>query len=133
MPTHSLGFVFNLQDPWMGTRLSDLSGPQNRYVLQRALSPQVHQLPTYWDIREVFSKRAATLPPHYEYCGRLPHRGPPTWLHQTINLPHPMGFFFVKKKDEGLRTCINFRGLNKFTIKDRHPLPLLSSALGSLC
>lgn len=36
------------------------------------------------------------------------------------------GFFFVKK-DGSLRLCIDFRGLNNVTIKNKYPLPLISS------
>lgn len=42
--------------------------------------------------------------------------------------PAGAGFFFVGKKDGGLRPCIDFRGLNEITIKNRYPLPLISSA-----
>ncbi|KAK3574131.1 hypothetical protein QTP86_003418 [Hemibagrus guttatus] len=38
------------------------------------------------------------------------------------------GFFFVGKKDGGLRPCIDYRGLNQITIKNWYPLPLISSA-----
>jgi len=30
---------------------------------------------------------------------------------------------FVKKKDETLRLCIDYRELNKITIKNKYPLP----------
>ena len=30
---------------------------------------------------------------------------------------------FVKKKDETMRLCIDYRQLNKMTIKNRYPLP----------
>jgi len=38
---------------------------------------------------------------------------------------------FVKKKDRSLRLCVDFRGLNRITKKDRYPLPLISNLLDS--
>ncbi|XP_015260796.1 PREDICTED: RNA-directed DNA polymerase homolog [Cyprinodon variegatus] len=43
--------------------------------------------------------------------------------------PLGAGFFFVGKKDGTLRPCIDYRGLNAITVKNKYPLPLLSSAL----
>lgn len=37
-------------------------------------------------------------------------------------------FLFVTKKGKSLRSCIDCQGLNSITIKNRYPLPLLSSA-----
>lgn len=37
------------------------------------------------------------------------------------------GFFFVSKKDQSLRPCIDYRGLNNITIMNKYPLPLISS------
>ncbi|XP_061633832.1 retrovirus-related Pol polyprotein from transposon opus [Phyllopteryx taeniolatus] len=42
--------------------------------------------------------------------------------------PAGAGFFFVDKKDKTLRPCIDYRGLNKITVKNRYPLPLISIA-----
>ncbi|KAL0153155.1 hypothetical protein M9458_051542, partial [Cirrhinus mrigala] len=46
--------------------------------------------------------------------------------------PAAAGFFFVSKKDGGLRPCIDYRGLNNVTVKFRYPLPLVPSALEQL-
>ena len=39
---------------------------------------------------------------------------------------------FVKKKDGSLRLCVDYRGLNKVTIKNRYPLPLMNDLLQQL-
>ncbi len=112
--------------------------------------------PEYYDLREVFSKKGATsLPPHRPYdcaiellSGTLPPRShlyslsaPETkamneYIHEALRTgfirpstsPASAGFFFVSKKDGSLRPCIDYRGLNKITVKNRYPLPLMSSA-----
>ena len=39
---------------------------------------------------------------------------------------------FVPKSDGTLRLCVDYRGLNKITVKNRYPLPLLSEILDRL-
>ncbi len=46
--------------------------------------------------------------------------------------PAASSFFFVAKKDGGLRPCINYRSLNNITVKFRYPLPLVPAALEHL-
>ena len=112
--------------------------------------------PRYLDIKEVFNKtRASALPPHRPYdCAidLLPGTSPPrgrlyslsapevetmrkyidsslsTGLIRPSSSPAGAGFFFVDNKDKTLRPCIDYRGLNDITIKNRYPLPLMSSA-----
>jgi hypothetical protein len=40
--------------------------------------------------------------------------------------------FFVPKKDGSLRLCVDYRGLNQFTRKNRYPLSLISKAIDRL-
>ncbi|KAL0156943.1 hypothetical protein M9458_048189, partial [Cirrhinus mrigala] len=115
----------------------------------------------YQDLLEAFSRTKATqLPPHRPgdcaidlVPGATPPRGRifplsqaeseamNTYIQEELakgfitpsTSPASAGFFFVKKKDGGLRPCIDYRGLNEVTIKYRYPLPLIPSALEQLC
>ncbi len=51
-----------------------------------------------------------------------------TGLIRHSSSPAGAGFFLVQKKDGSLRPCIDYRGLNDITVKNRYPLPLMSSA-----
>ncbi|KAL0173533.1 hypothetical protein M9458_029501, partial [Cirrhinus mrigala] len=114
----------------------------------------------YQDLLEAFSTIKAThLPPHrVGDCaidlipGAIPPRGRVFPLSQRESeamnkyiqeelakgfirpstSPASAGFFFVKKKDSGLRPCIDYRALNAITVKYRYPLPLVPSALEQL-
>ena len=111
----------------------------------------------YQEYADVFDKvKASVLPKHRPYdCpidlqpGQEPPWGPiynlsPTELevlreYIEENLAHgfirhsksPAGapIFFVKKKDGSLRLVVDYRGLNKVTIRNRYALPLISSLL----
>uniref|UniRef100_A0A3B1IBQ3 Gypsy retrotransposon integrase-like protein 1 n=1 Tax=Astyanax mexicanus TaxID=7994 RepID=A0A3B1IBQ3_ASTMX len=116
--------------------------------------------PEYLDLAEVFSKsKASQLPPHRPWdCAieLLPDTCPPksriyplsqpetialeSYIDEALKLgyirpstsPAAAGFFFVEKKDGGLRPCIDYRGLNAVTVKYRYPLPLVPAALEQL-
>lgn len=122
-----------------------------------SILPDLSPVPTqYHDFHQVFSKaRATSLPPHRPYdCAidLLPGTSPPrgalyslseperramdTYINDSLaagiirpsSSPAGAGFFFVGKKDKTLRPCIDYRGLNNITIKNRYPLPLISTA-----
>lgn len=114
----------------------------------------------YHDLGEVFSKaKALSLPPHRPYdCAIDILPGAPLPSSRLFNLSRPeretmeqyindslaagiirpsssplgAGFFFVDKKDKTLRPCVDYRGLNDITVKNKYPLPLLSSAFEPL-
>uniref|UniRef100_A0A4W5K3E9 ribonuclease H n=1 Tax=Hucho hucho TaxID=62062 RepID=A0A4W5K3E9_9TELE len=46
--------------------------------------------------------------------------------------PASSSFFFVKKKDGGLRPCIDYGGLNQITVRYSYPLPLIATAIASM-
>jgi hypothetical protein len=47
-------------------------------------------------------------------------------------LPVGAPILFVPKADSTIRLCVNYRGLNKVTIKNRYPIPLVSEILDRL-
>jgi hypothetical protein len=53
------------------------------------------------------------------------------WIRSSTS-PAGAPIHFVKKKDGGLRLCMDYWGLNAITIKDRTPLPLIGEALDRL-
>ena len=123
--------------------------------------PDLSSIPTAYNyLGEVFSKqRALSLPPHHPYdCAIEMFPGAPlsssrticpfqrvrAWSHTSRTLiitagiirpsSFPVGavFFLVSKKDRNVRPCIDFRGLNNITVKNKYPLPLINSAFETL-
>ncbi|KAI2661157.1 Transposon Tf2-6 polyprotein [Labeo rohita] len=116
--------------------------------------------PEYAEFQDVFSKTAATqLPPHRRWdCAidLVPHATLPKGKVYPLSLPErramdeyvaealaqgfiqpstspaASSFFFVAKKDGGLRPCIDYRALNEQTVKFAYPLPLVPSTLEEL-
>ncbi|KAK3505869.1 hypothetical protein QTP70_019370 [Hemibagrus guttatus] len=114
----------------------------------------------YADFEKVFSEeRASPLPEHQEWdCAidLLPNTSLPKGRIYPLSLPESKamedyiegalaashirpstspaaaGFFFVEKKDGGLRPCIDYRGLNAITIRYPYPIPLVPVALEQL-
>nr|GFA05906.1 putative reverse transcriptase domain-containing protein [Tanacetum cinerariifolium] len=48
------------------------------------------------------------------------------------NFPEGSPFLFVKKKDGSFRMCIDYRELNKLTVKNRYPLPRIDDLFDQL-
>jgi transposase InsO family protein len=53
------------------------------------------------------------------------------WIRHSKS-PAGAPILFVKKKDGGMRLCVDYRGLNAVTIKNRCPLPLIQESLDRL-
>ena len=114
----------------------------------------------YRDYADVFSKvKANELPPHRSYDHSIdlepgtaiPHG--PLYRLSEIELaalrdfieeytakgfirpsksPAGAPILFVKKKDQSLRLCVDYRALNKISKKDRYPLPRIDDMLDRL-
>ncbi len=114
----------------------------------------------YAAFQDIFSKQAATrLPPHRAWdCAidllpgaKLPkgrvyplsipeRKAMEDYIQEALRQdfirpstsPAASSFFFVGKKDGGLRPCIDYRTLNSQTVKLPYPLPLVPTALKEL-
>lgn len=114
----------------------------------------------YKEHTDVFSKAMADiLPEHRKYdCpvdlqeGAQPPFGPiyslsppelealKTYIDENLakgfirpsSSPAGAPILFVKKKDGSLRLCVDYRGLNRVTIRNRYPLPLIPQLLDQL-
>jgi hypothetical protein len=113
-----------------------------------------HRFADVFDVRE-----AGRLPPHREVdhaIDLIPDKTPPYqrtyqlspaeqealaefitdalekgWIQESVS-PAGAPILFVPKKNGTLRLCVDYRGLNDITIKNRHPLPLISELLDRL-
>jgi len=124
------------------------------------IDPRTKLPQCYHDYLDVFSKKAADkLPEHRPYdhkiileSGKSPTAGPLYNMSQDELLvlrkylddnltkgfirasssPAASPVLFVRKPGGGLRFCVDYRGLNTITIKDRYPIPLVQETLHRL-
>ncbi|KAL0161004.1 hypothetical protein M9458_044729, partial [Cirrhinus mrigala] len=138
----------------------DLPQPVKRTIPVYVTNQSVKIPSIYSDFQDIFCpKRASQLPPHRPWdCaidlvsnaslprGRIYPLSLPEskameeYIREALSQgyirpstsPAASSFFFVSKKDGGLRPCIDYRVLNHQTIKFRYPLPLVPAALEQL-
>ena len=51
---------------------------------------------------------------------------------RSSKFPAGAPILFNKKPDGSLRLCVDYRGMNNLTIKNRYPLPLIGESLDRL-
>ena len=139
--------------------LSDISASGKSAAISDETPDLSHIPEDYHDFADVFNKaKADTLAPHRPYDlkinleeGASPPVGAMYSLSQSelqvlrefidehirigfirpSSSPHGAPVLFVRKKDGSLRLCVDFRGLNKISKKDRYPLPFISDLLST--
>ncbi|KAJ9170193.1 hypothetical protein P3X46_018319, partial [Hevea brasiliensis] len=125
----------------------------------RQAKPNLSDIPTVRDFPEVFPEELPGLPPEREVefaietlpgtapISIAPYRMAPTELRELKTQLQELldkGFIrpsvspwgalvlFVKKKDGTLRLCIDYRQLNKVTVKNKYPLPRIDDLFDQL-
>ncbi|KAF5805273.1 putative nucleotidyltransferase, Ribonuclease H [Helianthus annuus] len=120
---------------------------------------RVEDIPVVRDFPQVFPEDLPGLPPHRQVefqielapgaapIARAPYRLAPTELEELSkqlqellekgfirpsSSPWGAPVLFVKKKDGTFRMCIDYRELNKVTVKNRYPLPRIDDLFDQL-
>ncbi|KAL2233225.1 UNVERIFIED_CONTAM: Transposon Tf2-12 polyprotein [Sesamum indicum] len=123
------------------------------------VNPTLEEIPVVRDFPEVFPDDLPGLPPHRKVDFAIetlpgvapisiaPYRMAPVELHQLkkqieellgkgfirpSTSPWGAPVLFVKKKDGSMRLCIDYRQLNRVTVKNKYPLPRIDDLLDQL-
>ncbi|TYJ96003.1 gag protease polyprotein [Cucumis melo var. makuwa] len=109
-------------------------------VDNREVDVSLSSEPVVRDYLDVFPEELPRLPPHREVefaielepgtvpISRAPYRMAQAELKELKGAP----VLFVKKKDGSMRLCIDYRELNKVTVKNRYPLPRIDDLFDQL-
>ena len=116
--------------------------PRTVREYEEVFSDELLRLPQHRDVDFTIELHPSTSP-----ISMTPHRMAPVelqelkvQLHELLNrgfiksTTSPWGapVLFAKKKDKTLRLCIDYRQLNKVTIKDRYPFPRIDDLFDQL-
>nr|GEZ89207.1 retrotransposon protein, putative, Ty3-gypsy subclass [Tanacetum cinerariifolium] len=93
---------------------------------------QLKDVPVVWDFPEVFLEDLSGLPPaRPELSEQLQELSEKGFIRPSSS-PWGAPVLFVKKKDGSFRMCIDYRELNKLTVKNRYPLSWIDDLFDQL-
>ncbi|GKF33357.1 hypothetical protein Tco_0106557 [Tanacetum coccineum] len=92
---------------------------------------RLEDVPVIRDFPEVFPDELLGLPPPRELSEQLRELLEKGFIRLSAS-PWGAPVLFVKKKDGSFRMCINYRELNKLTVKNRYPLPRIDDLFDQL-
>ncbi|GJT56252.1 putative reverse transcriptase domain-containing protein [Tanacetum coccineum] len=93
---------------------------------------QIEDVPIIRDFPEVFPEDLPGLPPtRPELSEQLQELSDKGFIRPSSS-PWGAPVLFVKKKDGSFRMCIDYRELNKLTVKNRYPLPRIDDLFDQL-
>ncbi|GJR96807.1 putative reverse transcriptase domain-containing protein [Tanacetum coccineum] len=109
-----------------------IEGDRNNSQLK--IEKRLDNVPVIQDFPKVFPEELPGLPPprqvefHIDLIPELSEKG----FIRPSSSPWGALVLFVKKKDGSFRMCIDYRELNKLTIKNRYPLPRIDDLFDQL-
>jgi hypothetical protein len=97
----------------------------NHHSMEHKIDLEPGTKPPYGPIYALSEKELEVL---REYLETSEEKG---WIRRSTSEARAP-IMFVPKKGGGLHLCVDYRGLNRITIKNRTPLPLISETLDRL-
>ncbi|GJR19278.1 putative reverse transcriptase domain-containing protein [Tanacetum coccineum] len=128
-------------------------------IKDKSVEKRLEDVPTVWDFSKVFPEDLPGLPPTRQVeflidlvtgaapVARAPYRLAPSELQELStqlqelsdkgfmrpsSSPWGAPVLFIKKKDGSFRMCLDYRELNKLTVKNRYPLPRIEDLFDQL-
>ncbi|EGE07017.1 hypothetical protein TEQG_08741 [Trichophyton equinum CBS 127.97] len=110
-----------------GAEANYISAEKAPYLLEAEyrINLELEKLPPFIPIYNLSQSELGAL---REYLEKVISKG---WIRPSKS-PAGAPILFIPKKDGGLRICVDYRGLNQITIKNRYPLLLISELLDRL-
>lgn len=129
--------------------------PMSKEEILKKLPPEYHEF-----VEVFLPKEANELPPHRAFDHKIelkPGEEPPYYRNRpmsarelevvkkylddhlqkgfirTSTSPAAAPILLAKKPGGGIRVCVDYRGLNALTAKNRYPIPLIRETLDALC
>ncbi|GKF19013.1 putative reverse transcriptase domain-containing protein [Tanacetum coccineum] len=93
---------------------------------------RLENIPIVREFSEVFLEDLHGLPPVCQELSNQVQELSDRGFIQPSTSPWGAPVLFVKKKDGSFRMCIDYRELNKLTIKNRYPLPRIDDLFNQL-
>ncbi|GKF15128.1 putative reverse transcriptase domain-containing protein, partial [Tanacetum coccineum] len=100
-----------------------------RVIEKKSDERRLEDIPVVREFPEVFPEDLPGLP--LELSDQLQELADQGFIRPSTS-PWGATVLFVKKKDESFRMCIDYRELNKLTVKNRYPLPRIDDLFEQL-
>nr|GFC07784.1 putative reverse transcriptase domain-containing protein [Tanacetum cinerariifolium] len=104
-------------------------------VEKEPIERRLEDVPVIFKFPDVFPEDLSGLPPPRQVefeIELIPGAAPVARFIRPSSSPWGAPVLFVKKKDESFRICIDYRELNKLTIKNRYSLPRIDDLFDQL-